>query len=156
MDDRPLAPEPVDPDLEPATGPGASPRESSVLAVVAVGGVIGALARYEAGRWWPTAHGHFPWTTLGVNVLGCALIGVLIVLVTDVFTASALLRPLLGTGVLGGFTTFSTYAVDIQRLIATGHAGLAMADLFGSVAAALVAVTVSTHLTRRAVLAARR
>ncbi len=76
-----------------------------MVAVIAGGGVLGSLARYAAGLWWPTGTGRFPWTTLGVNAVGCALISVLLVLVTDVFSVHRLVRPLLGTGVLGGFTT---------------------------------------------------
>ncbi len=123
----------------------------AIVAVVAAGGVAGALARYQAGLWWPTADGRFPWTTLGINGVGCALIGVLMVLVTDVFTANRLIRPLLGTGVLGGFTTFSTYAVDSQRLIATGHAGLGLADIGLTVLVALAAVTAGTRLAQMTV-----
>jgi len=127
-----------------------------VVAVIAAGGVVGAALRYQAGLWWPTRTGTFPWTTFGINVVGCALIGVLLVLVTDVFTRQRLPRPLLGTGVLGGFTTFSTYAVDIQRLVATGHATLGLADLAGTVVAALAAVTVATRLTRCALRVVQR
>lgn len=94
--------------------------EAAVLCVVSAGGVLGAVARYEAGLAWPAREAHVPWTTLAVNVTGCALIGVLLVLLGSVF-AEQRLRPFLGTGVLGGFTTFSTYAVHIQRLIATGQ-----------------------------------
>src|ERR687886_614869 len=61
-----------------------------------------------------------PWAILSTNVSGCLLIGVLMVLVTEVWTTHRLLRPFLGTGVLGGYTTFSTYAVDAQHLIAAG------------------------------------
>ncbi len=143
--------QPVDPDVDVAAERPRSGGEAAVVGVIALGGVIGAVARYEAGLWWPTRPGAFPWTTFGINVLGCALIGVLLVLVTDVFTRQRLLRPLLGTGVLGGFTTFSTYAVDIQRLVATDHAGLALADLVATVLAALAAVTAATRLTRSAV-----
>ena len=60
--------------------------------------------------------GSFPWTTLLVNGVGCAVIGVFMVVITDVWAAHRLVRPFFGTGVLGGFTTFSTYAVDIQKL----------------------------------------
>jgi fluoride exporter len=147
---------PVDPDVDVAAERSSGSGERPVLVVIALGGVVGAVARYEAGLWWPTRVGTFPWTTFGINVLGCALIGVLLVLVSDVLTRARLLRPLLGTGVLGGFTTFSTYAVDIQRLIATHHAGLALADLVATVLAALAAVTAATRLTRLAVRVARR
>ena len=157
MDDtQQAAAQPVDPDVDVTAERSRGGDELAVVAVIALGGVIGAVVRYEAGLWWPTRVGKFPWTTFGINVLGCALIGVLLVLVTDVFTRQRLLRPLLGTGVLGGFTTFSTYAVDIQRLVATEHAGLALADLAATLLAALVAVTAATRITRLALRVAQR
>ena len=107
--------EPDDPDL--ADSPDSTHHsEATFLLVIALGGAIGAAARYGAGLAWPTAADAFPWTTLLVNVVGCALMGVLMVLVTERFAAPPLVRPFLGTGVLGGFTTFSTYAVDADRL----------------------------------------
>ena len=84
-----------------------------------------------------------------VNIVGCGLIGVLMVLLGEMRRPHRLLRPLVGTGVLGGFTTFSTYAVDLQRLLAGGHAWTATAYLVGTPVAALTAVWVSTRATRR-------
>ncbi|MDT3397050.1 fluoride efflux transporter CrcB [Streptomyces sp. B1866] len=124
--------------------------QGPVVAVVAVGGAAGAVARYAAGRAWPTGAEAFPWPTLAVNAAGCALIGVLTVLVSEVWSAHRLLRPLLGTGVLGGFTTFSTYAVDVRRLVGAGHAGTALAYLAANPAVALAAVWAATAATRRA------
>ncbi|BCK68647.1 putative fluoride ion transporter CrcB 1 [Streptomyces libani subsp. rufus] len=126
-----------------------------VIGVVAVGGGIGAAARYGAGLVRPTGEGSFPWTILAVNVVGCALMGVLMVMVTEVWPAHRLLRPFLGTGVLGGFTTFSTYAVDIQRLIDARHPAQAMAYLAGTLLAALAAVWGAVTGTR-ALLQLRR
>ncbi|MGY5124530.1 fluoride efflux transporter FluC [Streptomyces nigrescens] len=126
-----------------------------VIGVVAVGGAIGAAARYGAALLWPTGNGSFPWTTLAVNVVGCALMGVLMVMITEVWPARRLLRPFLGTGILGGFTTFSTYAVDIQRLIDGGHPAAAMACLAGTVLGALAAVGGAVTGTR-ALLELRR
>jgi fluoride exporter len=105
------------------------------VALVAVGGVVGALARYGLGVAFPTAPGRFPWTTFAVNVSGCLLIGVLI----SVVGTHQVLRPLLGTGVLGGYTTFSTYIVDIHRLLRLDETGTAMLYLGGTVVTALVA-----------------
>jgi fluoride exporter len=127
----------------------------SLLATIAAGGAIGAAARYGAGQEWPVAGGAFPIPTMAVNVLGCGLIGVLMVLVDELWTGRRLLRPFLGTGVLGGFTTFSTYAVDLQRLFATGHAGTAMAYLVATPVAALLAVWATSRATQR-LLARRR
>ncbi|MFC7617252.1 CrcB family protein [Actinokineospora soli] len=95
----------------------ASWRENGrVLAVVALGGVVGACARYGAGLLWPAPPGAFPWTTLVVNATGCAALGVVMVL----WSERPLLRPFAGTGVLGGFTTFSAYTADVHRLVAGG------------------------------------
>lgn len=122
-----------------------------VVAAVAVGGVIGSLLRYGAGQVWPWDGGGFPWTTFGINVVGCAVIGAFLVLVTEVLTVHRLVRPFFGTGVLGGFTTFSTYAVDIQKLVAADCPGLALAYLAGTLCAALGAVWLAATTTRRVV-----
>ena len=111
----------------------------------------GAAARYLIGQGWPTAAGAFPASTLGINVLGCALIGVLMVLSTGVRSRQRLIRPFLGTGVLGGFTTFSTYTVDIQRLVVGGHVNIALFYLALTPIGALLAVWVSATATRRLV-----
>ncbi|GES30540.1 hypothetical protein San01_30270 [Streptomyces angustmyceticus] len=126
-----------------------------MIGVVAAGGAIGATARYGAALLWPTASGAFPWTTLTVNAVGCALMGVLMVVITEVRAAHRLVRPFLGTGVLGGFTTFSTYAVDIQRLVGGGRPAGALAYLAGTVLVALAAVWGAVTGTR-ALLELRR
>ncbi|MFF1417144.1 fluoride efflux transporter FluC [Streptomyces sp. NPDC058280] len=146
--------EPTDPDVDLSVP--AQRRERArvlwpVVAVVALGGAIGAAARYGASLLWPTSSGGFPWTTLGVNVVGCAVIGVFMVVITDVWAAHSLVRPFFGTGVLGGFTTFSTYAADIRHLLATGRAGAGVASLGLTLLAALAAVWSAVWLTRRAV-----
>jgi len=140
---------PLDPDVAPTEV--SEPPHAMVLAAVAVGGVAGALARYGAGRIWPTHGDDFPWTTLGVNLLGCALIGVLMVLVTECGAVHPLWRSLLGTGVLGGFTTFSTYSVDLQRQLADGRAAQALGYGAGTLVGAVLAVALATAATRRLV-----
>lgn len=105
------------------------------VGLVAAGGVAGALARYGLGRTFPTAPGAFPWTTFAINVVGCLLIGILI----SIVGTHPVWRPLLGTGVLGGFTTFSAYAVDAERLLHAGQAGVALLYIGGSVITALLA-----------------
>ncbi|OHV45575.1 MULTISPECIES: CrcB family protein [unclassified Pseudofrankia] len=120
----------------------------AVIAVVAAGGVVGACLRYGAALAWPTPQAAFPWTTWAVNTAGCAAIGVLMAVVAARRAVHPLVRPFLGTGVLGGFTTFSTYAVDAQRLLDAGRAGLALAYLAATMAAALAAVTVASAATR--------
>ncbi|MFI5699979.1 fluoride efflux transporter CrcB [Streptomyces xanthochromogenes] len=153
------ATEPTDPDIDLAVP--AQRREIArgigpVVAVVALGGAIGACARYGASLLWTTAPGSFPWTTLLVNALGCAVIGVFMVVLTEVRTAHRLVRPFFGTGVLGGFTTFSTYAVDIQKLLSAGRPLTACAYLALTLVAALAAVTSAVRLTRRVLVRRQR
>ncbi|MBL7489366.1 fluoride efflux transporter CrcB [Frankia sp. AgB1.9] len=121
----------------------------TLLLAISAGGVLGSCARYGAALAWPTSAGAFPWTTWVVNVSGCAAIGVLMVLIAEVRTAHPLVRPFLGTGVLGGFTTFSTYAVDTQRLLDTDRPGLALGYLAATMAGALGAVWIAATATRR-------
>ncbi|KUM73335.1 fluoride efflux transporter CrcB [Streptomyces curacoi] len=122
--------------------------QAPIVAVVAVGGAIGATARYAASLWWPAQPGGFPWATFWTNVVGCAVIGVFMVVITDVWAAHRLVRPFFGTGVLGGFTTFSTYAVDIQKLVDGGHPRTALAYLAATLIAALTAVRLAAAATR--------
>ncbi|MEW1658851.1 fluoride efflux transporter CrcB [Streptomyces sp. NPDC093707] len=122
-----------------------------VIGAVSVGGALGAAARYGASLTWPTAPGAFPWTTVGINVLGCAVIGVFMVVITDAWSAHRLVRPFFGTGVLGGFTTFSTYVVDIQLLVKQHRAGAALAYLVLTALSALAAVWLAAALTRRVI-----
>lgn len=124
--------------------------QTAVVAVVALGGATGACARYGAALLWPTPAGGFPWTTLTVNVTGCAVIGVFMVVISEALSAHRLVRPFFGTGVLGGFTTFSTYAVDIERLVDAGRARTGLAYLGLTLLAALAAVWSAVWLTRRA------
>ncbi|MER5917513.1 fluoride efflux transporter CrcB [Streptomyces sp. NPDC001982] len=120
-----------------------------VVAMVALGGALGATARYALTLWWPTRPGGFPWATFWTNVVGCVVIGVFMVVITDVWAAHRLVRPFFGTGVLGGFTTFSTYAVDIQRLVDGGHPGTGLAYLAATLCAALGAVWLASLAARR-------
>lgn len=146
--------EPTDSDVGPLAPPERrAPRSlgrGPVVAAIALGGGIGAAARYGAALLWPTKAGAFPWTTLAVNVVGCAIIGVFLVVITQGVTAHPLVRPFFGTGVLGGFTTFSTYAVDVEHLVSAGKADTALTYLALTVMAALVSVWAAATLTRGA------
>lgn len=122
----------------------------AVLSVISAGGVLGALARHALAIAWPHQPDHFPWATLITNVSGCLLIGILMVLITEVWSAHRLLRPFLGVGVLGGYTTFSAYTVDIQQLVAAGQARTGLLYLAGTLLAALAAVYAGITATRLA------
>lgn len=146
--------EPTGPDIDlhqPARRRDRRRGQWPVIAAVSVGGGIGATARYAAALLWPTTAGTFPLTTFLVNVIGCGIIGVFMVIITDVWAAHRLVRPFFGTGVLGGFTTFSTYAVDIQRLVDQGRATTGLAYLAATMLAALAAVWTTANLTRRVI-----
>lgn len=125
-----------------------------VLAAVSAGGAAGAIARYAVGRAWPVDHAAdgaaaFPWGTFGINVVGSALIGVLMVLVSEGGrTAHPLVRPFFGVGVLGGFTTFSAYALDFRELLVHGNGGVAYAYAGGTAVGCLGAVWLAAALTR--------
>lgn len=133
---------------------GASRAEGMAVVAVAAGGALGALARYSAGLVLPPAPGTFPAATFLVNVSGCLLIGVLMVVITELRPAHPLVRPFLGTGVLGGFTTFSTYAVDAHVLLA-GRVGTALAYVAGTLVSAVAATWLGMRLTRALAGAAR-
>lgn len=103
------------------------PGRAEVLAVIAAGGVLGAEARYAAGVLLPHGPGAWPWSTLLVNLSGCVLIGALMVVITEVAYGHRLLRPFLGVGVLGGYTTFSTATVETLTLVTAGRPAAAIA-----------------------------
>ena len=126
-------------------------RRWDVLLVIAAGGVLGSLARWGVAELLPPSPGGMPWATALVNVAGCLLLGVLLVLVVDVWPPSRYARPFLGTGVLGGFTTFSTYMVDTRGLLVAHRPVLATTYRLGTLAAGLGAVWAGTALATLAV-----
>ncbi|MEU6461506.1 fluoride efflux transporter CrcB [Streptomyces sp. NPDC046976] len=123
--------------------------QGPVVAVVAVGGALGACARYGLSLAWPTGPDAFPWATFWTNLIGCAVMGVFMVFITEVWAAHRLVRPFFGTGVLGGFTTFSTYTVDIRRLVEAGRPGIGLVYLVATPCAALAAVWLASATVRR-------
>lgn len=137
----------VDPDV-PTRRRGIREHPATVLAAISCGGALGALARYRLGAAFPHPPGGMPWATLGVNATGCLLIGVLMVVITDAVPGQRLLRPFLGVGVLGGYTTFATYTVDIQQALAAGFARVAFAYLGLTVLLAMACVGAGAGLTR--------
>jgi fluoride exporter len=132
-----------------------SGQDPADLAAVAIGGGVGSVARYLLSVAFPAGHG-FPWAIFAVNVSGCFLLGLLMVYLLEVWPPRRLLRPLLGVGLLGGYTTFSTYAAGVMTLL-TGHApALADAYALSSILAGLVAVWAGTKTARVAATRPRR
>ncbi|WP_329196917.1 MULTISPECIES: FluC/FEX family fluoride channel [unclassified Streptomyces] len=145
--------EAIDPDVDLHVPGQRTEPQGRVLAAVAAGGAVGASSRYGLALLWPAGPGAFPWATFWTNVVGCALIGVLMVLISEGGRTPPhpLVRPFLGVGVLGGFTTFSTYAVEVSRLLDEGAAGTALGYAALTVVAALGAVWAAASVTRLAV-----
>src|SRR6185295_14847300 len=110
-------PEPGGADADLFTRPHRRHRTWDVLAVVAAGGGLGSAARYGLARALPSPATGFPWATFLTNVTGCLLLGVLMVYVLEVWPPRRYVRPFLGVGFLGGYTTFSTYTVELLTLL---------------------------------------
>lgn len=123
----------------------------ATLAAIFVGGALGTLARYLLEAHHPVAPGGFPWVTLTVNLSGSLAIGLLVPLTERVSHRAPTLRPFLLVGVLGGWTTYSTLAVDATLLTKDGDAGTALAYLAATVVGGLVLVVVGHDLGRRLV-----
>ncbi|MCV7355349.1 fluoride efflux transporter FluC [Mycolicibacterium fluoranthenivorans] len=140
----PITAPPVDPDVvEPAPSP--LHMRPWAIAAVAVGGLVGAPARYGLGVAFPQSVGQWPVTTFAINVMGAFLLGVLLEGLTRVGPDTGWrqrVRLGVGTGVLGSFTTYSTLAVDIDELL-RGHQWWAAGSYAaGSVLAGLVATVI--------------
>ena len=146
--------DPVDPDVDlrvPQDRAELVRHHGSVLVVIAAGGVLGALARLLVGEALPVVPGAFPWGTFLINVSGSLLIGILMAVLGLRPAHHRLVRPFLGVGVLGGFTTFSAYAVQSHELVRSGHPLVALVYLGGTMIAALLAVVGGVFLVRRVV-----
>lgn len=120
-----------------------------VALAVAVGGALGSVARFLTSAWvvahWPR---HFYLATVAVNLLGCFLIGFIsayFLLRTDI---PLVLRTGITIGVLGGLTTFSSFSLEVLRLIEAGQFGVALIYLLGSVLGGLCAAWLGMTLAR--------
>ena len=137
-------------DAEPRTGARQAPSVGVSLALVAAGGCAGTLVRAALERAWPTAPGHLPTTTLAINLVGALALGLLLGVLGE---ERPRLRLALGTGVLGGLTTHSTFILESHRLLASGgaagHAALGVAYLVGSMAVGLAAAGLGLWLAGR-------
>ncbi len=160
---------PIDPDLDgPDTSAhvGSSPFGQSrrsqwprprwdVLLVVFAGGCLGGWARYGITSTWPARTGRFPWPTFDVNVAGAFVLAVVVVVAAEV-VSSRYLRPLLGTGFCGAFTTFSAIVVTTDQLFAHHHQRIAVTYLVASTVAGLAAASIGLALARVATASRRR
>jgi len=153
---------PVDPDTSVSPS-GTRPQVGAVLrgrgdilAAIAVGGALGSLARWSLAEALPHGPRDFVWSTFTANVTGSLALGVLMALMVDVLAHTRLIRPFLGVGVLGGYTTFSTYMLDARTLLAEGRAGVALAYVAATLVTGLLAVWVGVVVGRTAIRVATR
>jgi CrcB protein len=116
---------------------------------VAVGGAIGSAARYSVNVWSGRLLGSdFPWHTLIVNVVGCFIMGALVSLMALRLNVGNDLRAFLTTGILGGFTTFSAFSLDVAMLVERKAYAAAAGYGVASVVVSLVAVFAGLALAR--------
>jgi fluoride exporter len=115
---------------------------------VAVAGAIGALLRWGISAWFGRRFPDFPWGTLVINVSGSFLLGVLFVVLTERATTSPATRLALTTGLMGAYTTFSTFSLETFRLIEDGALGAAAANIGASLVLGLVGVWLGVSLGR--------
>lgn len=116
--------------------------------MVAVGGALGAVARYAGYRVALRLEWHAALATLGINVLGSLLIGLMYVVVTERSGLSPNTQSLVTIGFLGAFTTYSTYSLDALKLLQQGQIVLALAYLLGTLLLCLLAVWLGAMLVR--------
>ncbi|WP_236755939.1 fluoride efflux transporter FluC [Actinomyces radicidentis] len=147
------AAEPAAPGAPTATPtPRPMPRWAE-LVTVGVGGALGTLTRAAASHAWPAPAGGLPVTTLAVNLIGALLLGLLLghlALAGPDAGARKVARLGIGTGFMGGLTTYSTFMVESERLLTGGHAALGLAYLLGSILAGLLAASAGLTIAARA------
>lgn len=119
------------------------------LAAVFAGGAIGTVARAVLEALTNPDPGRWPWATFTVNIVGAFLVGYFTTRLLERLPLSSYRRPLLGTGLCGGLTTFSTMQVETLNMLEHHHYGLALGYTAGSLAAGLLAVYLATALVRR-------
>src|SRR6476646_4061255 len=119
------------------------------LAAVFVGGALGTLARATLATVAAPEPGHWPWPTFIVNIVGAFLLGYFTTRLLERLPVSSYRRPLLGTGVCGGLTPFSTMHVEIVRMLEHHHYGLAIGYTTTSIVVGIIALYLATALVRR-------
>ena len=119
------------------------------LAAVFVGGALGTLARAGLETLAAPDPGRWPWPTFTANIVGAFLLGYFATRLLERLPVSSYRRPLLGTGLCGGLTTFSTMQVETIKMLEHHHYGLAVGYTVASIDGGLLAVYIATALVRR-------
>jgi CrcB protein len=126
------------------------------IGAIAAGGALGTLARYGTDRALAPDPTGFPWATFTVNVAGSLLLGLIVTLVVERWPPTRYVRPFAAIGFCGGFTTFSTLAVEAAQRAQHGRVGLAFGYVAASLVAGVVAAALGMGLARGRVLPVRR
>ncbi|MGI8537368.1 MAG: CrcB family protein [Mycobacteriales bacterium] len=137
--------------VDPDQPPGPPPGHARAALVVGLGGAIGGLARAGVAEVLPHAPGSWAWSTFVANATGGFALAALVVVLSARAPAGHYPRLLLGTGVLGGYTTFSTFSVDAVELLRAGREPMAAAYVLVSVVVLLVATVLGLWLGRAVV-----
>jgi fluoride exporter len=132
----------------PQAGPSAVGLRRGVLVAIGAGGALGSVARYEVAVAVPTAVGEFPWATYLVNVTGSLALGVVMTLVIERWPPTRYVRPFVGIGVCGGYTTWSTFMTDSTLLVRGGHLAMAVGYLAATLICGLAATMAGIRLGR--------
>ena len=144
---------PIDPDSSDLPNVKALPHFASSM-LVAAGGIAGSLARAWIGTMLPHQNPSWPWSTLTVNTAGSGLLAFMLITMIERFPRARIPLPLIGTGLIGGFTTFSTFAVDFVQMSHGGHlllgAGYVITTLFATALAAFFGLTFARAIHRLA------
>ena|SRR5436190_18499677 len=119
------------------------------VGAVFIGGAVGALARAGLEHVFAPQPGHWPWTTLTVNLVGAALLAYFATRLQERLPLSSYRRPLLGTGLCGGLTTFSTLQVEVLTMIDQGAYALAISYAVVSTVTGLAVISLTTGAVRR-------
>jgi fluoride exporter len=123
--------------------------DAGELAAIFVGGALGTLLRAGLSEAFPIAATAWPWPTFGVNIGACFLLGYAVTRLQERLPLSSYRRPLLGTGVCGGLSTFSTVQVQLVKMLSAHAYGLAAGYTAASIAAGYLAIHLATAMVRR-------
>ena len=120
------------------------------IIAIAIGGALGSVLRFALSSWVQerTKTEYFPWGILAVNIIGCLLMGILFGILIERFNVGPILRAGLFLGVLGGFTTFSSFSMDTITLFYAGAYGIAAIYILCSVGACILATALGLSLMR--------